>query len=120
MAALRLFGRCSGLPRVLTPRYMNFQRLPSRRLSEKHWPLRLAHENGYLSWTRNAAITTIAAAAFYNIEPLASAGADMNQCCLVLGLDSAFCRLIRPWERFLNRRYIALPVSNGSDKVGNF
>lgn len=28
----------------------------------------------YLSWTRNAIITTVAAAAFYNVEPTASVG----------------------------------------------
>ncbi|EGD79582.1 hypothetical protein PTSG_10431 [Salpingoeca rosetta] len=36
--------------------------------------LRLAHENGFLSWTRNCVITTVAAAAFYNIDPMASSG----------------------------------------------
>eukprot|EP00043_Microstomoeca_roanoka_P009207 m.87690 g.87690 ORF g.87690 m.87690 type:complete len:216 (+) comp14514_c0_seq1:243-890(+) len=36
--------------------------------------LLLAHENGYLSWSRNAIIATAAGTAFYNIDPLASAG----------------------------------------------
>lgn len=38
------------------------------------WACLLAHENDYLSWTRNAIITTVAAAAFYNVEPTASVG----------------------------------------------
>eukprot|EP00042_Codosiga_hollandica_P032271 m.203912 g.203912 ORF g.203912 m.203912 type:complete len:69 (-) comp53860_c0_seq29:865-1071(-) len=38
------------------------------------WSLRLAHENGYLSWSRNAVISTVAGTALWNGDPIVAAG----------------------------------------------
>eukprot|EP00049_Salpingoeca_infusionum_P022722 m.8362 g.8362 ORF g.8362 m.8362 type:complete len:283 (-) comp5350_c0_seq1:3072-3920(-) len=65
----------------------------------RYWVAGLTHENGFLSWTRNGVIGTVAAVAVFNVDPFASTG-------LVVMSGSFFgIGVFQYWRQYLRARH---------------